>query len=308
MNKPVFYIVFLICFVINAKTQENLVPNGSFEEFNWCPAGDGDFSVKNWYSPTLGSPDYFNVCNIYPMLGYQNPQDESGYVGIGVSFDSLQGVFREYIQVELINLLQAQKPYYFSCFLSKADSSSVCITDIGISFSDNPIGGSYLHGIHYSTLFTNTSEFLTCDESNWNKIEFAFTADGNEKFLTIGFFTEDTQLDTSVVSSYPIPIAYYYLDNVILKELETKLIIPNVFTPNNDNVSDYYNLSNIPNDLSITILNRWGDKVFHTDKANINFWNGKYQEKNCLEGVYFYIIISNKNNSFRKTGFIQLIR
>lgn len=289
--------------MLHAKAQENLVPNGSFEEYNWCPMGDADFSVMNWYSPTLGSPDYFNICNTYPMFGYKYPQDGNGCVGFGVSFDSLQGVGREYIQVELINALESGKNYCFSFFLSKADSSSVCVTDIGISFSGSPIGGQYIHRINYMPQFTNTSETVTCDESNWNKIEFVFTASGSEKFLTIGYFNEDSFLDTNVVKFYPIPIAYYYIDNVVLQEIEVEIVIPNVFTPNDDSVNDYYNILNIPQGTSLTILNRWGNKVFQTDKANTEFWDGK----NCEEGVYFYIL-SNKKNDIKKTGLIHLIR
>ncbi|HRO75094.1 MAG TPA: gliding motility-associated C-terminal domain-containing protein [Crocinitomicaceae bacterium] len=308
MDKPVFYIVFVLFFAFSLKAQENLVPNGSFEEYNWCPMGVADFSVMNWYSPTWGSPDYFNICNAYPVaFGYKYPQDGNGCVGFGVSFDSLQGVWREYIQVELVNTLKYGKNYYFSCFLSKADSSSVCVTDIGISFSENPIGGQYVHGISYIPQFTNTSETITCDESNWNKMEFVFTASGSEKFLTIGYFNEDSFLDTSIVKFYPIPFAYYYIDNVFLQEIEAEIVIPNVFTPNNDSVNDYYNLLGIPQGTSLTILNRWGNKVFQTDKANTEFWDGKYQGKDCLSGVYFYIL-DNKNNSFKKTGFIHLVR
>lgn len=292
------------------KAQENLVPNGSFEESDYCPSGVADFSVYYWYSPTWGTCDYFHTCNTLSgvpnnYFGNQNPQDGNAYVGFGVGLDSLN-IFREYLQVELLNTLQSDKYYYFSCFINKADSSSVCITDVGIAFSNNQIGGQYLHGINYSPQFTNSSPVITCDEDSWNKIEFVFTANGGEKFLTIGYFEDDVSLDTSIVKySNQGLLAYYYIDNVTL--IEASINIPNVFTPNNDGVNDTFKIEGISDDISLTILNRWGEKVFQTNNANMEFWNGKLNGKDCSDGVYFYIL-NGGNYSFEKTGFIHLVR
>ena len=307
--KPVFYISFAFFAVFSLKAQENLVPNGSFEEYNWCPSGVADFSVSYWYPPTWGTCDYFHTCNTLSgvpnnYFGNQNPQDGNAYVGFGVVFDSLN-IYREYIQVELINTLQSDKYYYFSCFLNKADSSSICIKDIGIALSDNQIGGQYLHKINFSPQFINSSAGITCDEDNWNKIEFIFRANGDEKFLTIGYFDDDVSLDTNIVKySGQGLFAYCYVDNVIL--IETQINIPNVFTPNNDGVNDVFKIEGLSDDFSLIIFNRWGERVFHTNNANMEFWNGKLNGKNCSDGVYFYIL--NNDNNFEKTGFIHLIR
>jgi gliding motility-associated-like protein len=68
--------------------------------------------------------------------------------------------------------------------------------------------------------------------------------------------------------------------------------LPNVFTPNGDGVNDlfqpYQPYSNVEK-IDMTIYNRWGRKVFHTEEPNIN-WDGKdYLSKQlCSDGTYFY--------------------
>ncbi|MDP1726742.1 MAG: gliding motility-associated C-terminal domain-containing protein [Bacteroidota bacterium] len=93
-------------------------------------------------------------------------------------------------------------------------------------------------------------------------------------------------------------------------------IIPNVFTPNNDGVNDL--LIPFPyrfiDRIDISIYDRWGLEVFHTNEININ-WNGKDKKSNieCTEGVYFYIcdVFESYLDGTRKRtlkGTIQLIR
>jgi gliding motility-associated-like protein len=68
--------------------------------------------------------------------------------------------------------------------------------------------------------------------------------------------------------------------------------LPNVFTPNGDDVNDIY----MPKSYSFVervdmkIYNRWGDLVYQTDDKNIN-WNGKIlnTDKLVAPGVYYYI-------------------
>ena len=69
--------------------------------------------------------------------------------------------------------------------------------------------------------------------------------------------------------------------------------LPNVFTPNNDNVNDVYKANN-PDEyvqkVDMKIFNRWGKLVYHTTDPDIN-WDGRDQETKQLvsTGVYFYI-------------------
>ena len=311
MNKSVLHIVFIFSF-LSAVAQQNLVPNGSFEEYYNCPLGIADFTTEAWSVPTWGTSDYFNSCNIldasvpYNFVGNQNAHNGSGYCGIGSGFEMPDPNSREYIQVELITPLEPNKDYEFSCFVSLAESSKFCIQDIGIAFSNSPIGGNYGNEISFSdTIYNLTANFL-CDTVNWVELSIIFNANGGEKYLTIGQFKNVSDanflLFNPLISSY---YAYYYIDDVSLIEYEFPEI-PNIFSPNSDNINDLWSIE-LPNGYEINIFNRWGEIIENYLIENHNYsWDGKTEKgKDCVDGVYFYSL--TKNDS-KKTGFIQLVR
>ncbi|MFZ4797411.1 MAG: gliding motility-associated C-terminal domain-containing protein [Bacteroidia bacterium] len=96
----------------------------------------------------------------------------------------------------------------------------------------------------------------------------------------------------------------------VLNFCEGKLVMPNVFTPNNDNVNDaivpvYKDLISI----EYKIYNRWGQLVFETNEMGKG-WNGRINDNAALADVYFYTITYFGNNEDTKTinGNFTLIR
>ena len=92
------------------------------------------------------------------------------------------------------------------------------------------------------------------------------------------------------------------------------LTIPNVFTPNNDNINDQFNIvisdwSQVKN-IEATIWNRWGGVIYNYENTNDNGWNGTYKGTDCPDGVYFYIfrVQTNSNQSFEYNGTVTLLR
>jgi gliding motility-associated-like protein len=65
--------------------------------------------------------------------------------------------------------------------------------------------------------------------------------------------------------------------------------IPNVFTPNGDNINDKLvaKTSGLVEKIDIKIFNRYGMLVFETDEPRIN-WDGTYKGNIVSPGVYFY--------------------
>lgn len=105
---------------------QNLVPNGSFEEFYECPNNyTVDYTKKflpGWSMPTKGTPDYFNRCS-RAMVGVpQNfmgsifPQHGDGFVGIVLTdtpFASKDDSFSDYIETSSavpVNLTNLKDP------------------------------------------------------------------------------------------------------------------------------------------------------------------------------------------------------
>lgn len=77
----------------------------------------------------------------------------------------------------------------------------------------------------------------------------------------------------------------------VREDVANILFIPNVLTPNNDGKNDTWKIENIeqfPRN-SVTILNRWGDKVFYSKVYN-NEWNGDFGGGKLPAGTYYYVL------------------
>ena len=94
-----------------------------------------------------------------------------------------------------------------------------------------------------------------------------------------------------------------------------RVIPPNVFSPNNDFINDFFYINPHYNtNMELYIYNRWGKEVFASknyelcNAATGEFcWDGKDKSgKECSEGAYAYTLILP--NGFRTNGFVQLFK
>lgn len=319
-------------FPLFGNTQQNLVPNPSFEEYWSCPTAPGSVGdnqlerCKYWYKPTSATSDYYNYCQTNEntgvsvpnnWFGYQQPYEGDGYVGLILLIPDNPN--SEYIQCKLVEPLEACQRYLFSMRVNLGDYSSRATNSIGVRFDKTPI--TYTPPLEFIGFelpaHIKTSSYIT-DTSNWVLFSGEFVADGGEGYLTIGRF-----IDTNIYSNSNIPsievicdscfsghnTAYYYIDSVQLisiKDYKKENDTPNVLTVNHDNINDYWYPKGICfSDWKCIILNRWGQRVFLFDESEVG-WNGSDNYGNELtEGTYFYSIESENN---KQTGFIQLIR
>jgi gliding motility-associated-like protein len=72
-------------------------------------------------------------------------------------------------------------------------------------------------------------------------------------------------------------------------EIIDQLLIPNVFSPNNDGNNDKFVVKGLPKDNELKIYNRWGSLVFEKDEY-ANDWNAN----DIADGTYFYILKSKE--------------
>jgi gliding motility-associated-like protein len=77
--------------------------------------------------------------------------------------------------------------------------------------------------------------------------------------------------------------------------------IPNLITPNNDSVNEFFCLPCLDQyKWKIEIYNRWGDRIYE-NKDYKNDWGGY----NVTEGIYYYFI---ENESKKVNGWIEVIK
>ncbi len=86
----------------------------------------------------------------------------------------------------------------------------------------------------------------------------------------------------------------------------TLIYIPNIFTPNNDGINDYFELysPNIEQINTFEIFDRWGGKVFDAKDfgGDVDFpkWDGRMQDALCVPDAYtWYAQITFKNGTVK---------
>ncbi len=65
----------------------------------------------------------------------------------------------------------------------------------------------------------------------------------------------------------------------------TYLFIPNVITPNNDGINDFFSIEGVGvTSISVKIYNRWGKSIYEYNDIN-SYWDGRDNS----DGTYFYV-------------------
>lgn len=90
------------------------------------------------------------------------------------------------------------------------------------------------------------------------------------------------------------------------------ITIPNVFTPDGDGVNDFFFInSSGMKEFTLEIYDRWGIKMFSSDRPGIK-WDGRtISGVEASDGTYFFIlhaVSSTKSKDNSTTGFITLLR
>ena len=310
----------------NILQSQNLLSNGSFENYSNISCSDGGFDnnsifpaphvVTNWYN--FNSPDYFN--SACAAGGYSVPQSWFGncyakqgnaFTGIGV-YD-IRSSYQEYIYQQLPTPLQAGTTYCLSFYLSRADRFPFAIKKIGAYFSSSlpsMVSSEYINTIPQ---IENQNGFLI-DTTQWVQVQGCFLAQGGEQYITIGNFNSNANTDTlRILSSNPLTgtgtdVAYYYIDDVYLYDALTTGIneqgkendievYPN---PNNG----FFEINNLPEEKCVLrITNALGQLVYTTVLQQSKNMINLSEEK---EGIYFYHILIN--DKITKTDKIVIIK
>lgn len=236
------YFVILLCLKATLNyAQQNLVPNGSFENVNNLPlnwiSSKSEFAqcFNDWYMPSNGTPDLFNLnlpisyktscfSTSDNAVGQQPPSDGDNMVGIYAYDDGLPS-YREYLQIKLKSKLQIGKTYIVSMNVSLADKSSYAIKNIGMNLSTSAY--TQYSGVTILNLPYNVeSQEVIDNKALWVNIRDTIVASKAYEYLTIGNFLPDHLTSIFQLDDASQP-AYYFIDDVRIYEplCAEKLII-----------------------------------------------------------------------------------
>lgn len=245
---------------------QNLVPNPSFEFFSNCPHLVSEITKATpWFSPSTGSPDYFNACNdTLPfnsfvgvprnVFGFENAHSGNGYAGITTG---LGDSFREYLESRLLDTLKAGRKYHVEFYTSLSDSSWICNNSIGAYFSPVSINRPNASYLQVTPQITNASGNNLSIKNGWAKVEGSFFAHGDEEYIVIGCFVSTAQMDTLYVggggTTATSSLIYNYFDDIsVILDTTTNIDDPNF---------NFQDVSIIPNpfndELNVSIKNNF---------------------------------------------------
>ncbi len=100
------------------------------------------------------------------------------------------------------------------------------------------------------------------------------------------------------------------IETVLYDSITGELDVPNVFTPNGDQVNDNFEVSTDGTTVyEFSVFTRTGTRIYHSLSPRI-FWDGNSLDGIELkEGVYYYVIEEEGGSDpFEKAGFMYLFR
>ena len=91
------------------------------------------------------------------------------------------------------------------------------------------------------------------------------------------------------------------------------LVIPSAFTPNGDNINDFWEINDIdliyPNN-TVQVFNRWGNKIYESKKGSYEQspWNGEINGNPLPVGTYYYIIYYHDQSTGSLNGIVSILK
>jgi gliding motility-associated-like protein len=158
------------------------------------------------------------------------------------------------------------------------------------------------------------SNLYICFEE-FEKKAFGPNPKGGDSFVYTWMTTQGTFLSKDSAYVFDIPATYFLdvennfgclvKDTIkVLEGCEPALFLPDVFTPNDDNLNNDFNI--IPayiTDFDFKVFNRWGELVFNSKNPEIK-WDGRFKGKIYGNQLYPYTI-NYRSKYFPERGELQ---
>ena len=304
---------------------QNIIPNGNFEDT--IPSFFGTVSAKNWVNPTNGSPDFYSKYHNKdaPSLGvpinkvgFQNTHSGKSYFGLLLyNFHTPNNSkrLREYIQNKFTKPLVKDTGYCLQFYVSLADSCRFASKNkLGIYFSSNQVNSSNKFYLPYTPQVIVSPDSFITEKEKWIAYNFKYKAQGGEQYITIGNFTDSTEIDTLFVgggdkNNLNWQGTYYYIDDVYFGHCDSLPVdTPTSIEENNllskltaypNPVKRQFTLQNNSNKkLSFLLYNTLGSQVNLKIQQSHN--NYQFSMGHLPKGIYLLHIIAEDTSTTLK--------
>jgi gliding motility-associated-like protein len=252
-----------------------------------------------------------NVTNVYDSIGSTN---QLTFVDTGLEngkdycyyVKSLGGYLSDNMPKNLINLSEK------TC-TTPVDNEAPCAPVLKVSSKCDSLYNKLTWAISDSTCFSDVVGYKIYGKSKNDAALSLLLTINDKNTFSYKHFPGETISGCYAVSAFDakgnegLQSAMVCVDSCNFYE------IPNVFTPNGDNINDRLiaKTSGLVEKIDFKLFNRDGLLLFKTSDPRIN-WDGTYKGKIVSPGVYFYQcdVFENRisgTNIFHLTGFVHVI-
>ena len=174
----------------------------------------------------------------------------------------------------------------------------------------------------YSSPFASFEYILDDESIKHDSLEYYYTINFGDETVISDSLKNNSEAVFKCIHNYAVEGVYtinYIIsagqncaDTAIrIIDVGDTLVIPNVFTPNGDEINDLYSIiSNGKRKMDFTVYNRWGNIVFQM-KAEKIIWDGRTPAGVPVrDGMYFYVLKYGEEGKGEqiKNGTIHIIK
>ena len=203
----------------------------------------------------------------------------------------------------------------FPCSINATSTSNVAslITFPNISNSVSIVSNAINNFISPGdqVTFTATTAYQT---SATTIVQYQWQVNGvnageNEPVFTTSSLRNNDVVTCTIITTGRCIVDAFVYSNAITILTNTKVKIPNAFTPNGDGINDKWNISALAEypKCSVSVFNRYGSLIFYNAAGYPKAWDGTYKGKHVPSGTY-YFIIDLKNGEKPFAGPLTVLR
>ena len=221
---------------LNAQ-DDNLVPNGGFEDTNIKKLksyGQMEEFCMDWFAATDVPADVFGEGAKGDKVGIPENNYGTQDAATGLCYAGFRAyskdpkLKRSYLEVKLPNTLEKDVMYCVSFDISLADKSRYAVNEIGVIVSDRkieqPNDGDMIQNADVKQKTNKVFQYM----EGWEKFCGTFVGTGQEEYILIGGFGGRNNMEIEKVSrpsgmtGAQINHAYYFIDNVSIVAIQAK--------------------------------------------------------------------------------------